>query len=168
MYRPMPEGLWLRTELPRWLRMAIADALILFGRLEQQTIEISWLLSDAALKTKLELARNPATDNFLAVLEFVELREPDLKLDALKSGFTTLAQERNLIVHGAWTMAGETPWVVWHKFLEDDDSIVGEFFGRRRFERLRVTGEHVLGMLRQFHDMLEKQIGKRTSAVPRA
>ena len=28
-------------------------------------------------------------------------------------------------------------------------------------------GEHILGMLRQFHDMLEAQTGKKTSAVPR-
>jgi hypothetical protein len=113
----MPENVRLSAELPEWLRFAIADAVVLFGRMEQEIIEIAWLLNDATLKEKLKLARNPATETFLAILESVEQREPGLKLDALKDGFTTLAQERNVIVHGAWTMADDKPWVVWHKFL---------------------------------------------------
>lgn len=51
------------------MRLAIADAVVLFGRAEQEAIEISWLLKDATLKEKLKLVRNPATDTFLANLE---------------------------------------------------------------------------------------------------
>jgi hypothetical protein len=135
--------------------------------MEQETIEIAWLLNDTTLKEKLRLARNPATKTFLAILGSVKQQAPGLKLDALKDGFTTLAQERNLVVHGAWTMVDDKPWVVWHKFLEDDDSIIGEFFEASRFERFAITGQHILAMLRRFHDMLEGQTGKKTSAVPR-
>ena len=167
LHIPMPEGVCLSPALPQWVRLAIADAVVLFGRTEQETTEIAWLLTDATLREKLKLARNPATDNFLTVLEAVEQQAPDLRLDELKNGFTALAQERNLIVHGAWTMVDEKPWVVWHRFLEDDDSIIGEYFEAWRFQRFTTKGEHLLGMLRRFHDMLEEQTGKKTSAVPR-
>jgi hypothetical protein len=164
---PMPEGVRLSTALPDWARLAIADAVVVFGRMEQEIIEISWILRDADLKQKLKLARTPATENFITVLESVERRQEGLKLDALKDGFRSMADERNLIVHGAWTMVDDKPWVVWHKFLEDDDSIIGEFFEPWRFERFMKKGDHLLGMLRRFHDMLEVQTGKKTSAVPR-
>ncbi|TAN59442.1 MAG: hypothetical protein EPN20_15100 [Magnetospirillum sp.] len=167
MHVPMPEGVRLSSELPEWLRLAIADAVVLFGRIEQEAIEIAWLLNDATLKEKLKLARNPATDTFLTILGRVEQWVPGLKLHALKDGFTILAQDRNLVVHGAWTMVDDKPWVVWHKFLEDDDSIIGEFFDALRFEKFTKKGQHILAMLRQFHSMLEEQTGKRTSAVPR-
>ncbi len=168
MHVPMPEGVQLSSALPEWVRLAIADAVVVFGRIEQEIIEISWILTDANLKQKLKLTKGSATDKFVAALESVERTEAGLKLDALKEGFRGLADERNLIVHGAWTMADAKPWVVWHKFLEDDDSIIGEFFERWRFERFMTKARHILEMLRKFHDMLQAQTGKKTSAVPRA
>lgn len=168
MHLPMPKGVQLSTVLPDWVRFAIADAVVLFGRMEQEIVEISWIMTDADLKEKVKLTKGSTTDKFIAALENVERAEPGLKLDALKDGFHGLADERNLIVHGAWTMADDKPWVVWHKFLEDDDSVIGEFFEARRFERFITKGLHLLNMLRRFHDMLEEQTGKRTSAVPRA
>ena len=90
MHIPMPEGACLSPALPQWVRLAIADAVVLFGRTEQETNEIAWLLTDATLREKLKLARNPATDNFLTVLEAVEQQAPDLRLDELKKGFTAV------------------------------------------------------------------------------
>jgi hypothetical protein len=168
MHAPMPEDVQLSSALQEWVRLAIADAVVVFGRMEQEIIEISWILTDADLKQKLKLTKGSPTDKFIVVLESVERAEAGLKLDALKESFRGLADERNLIVHGAWTMADAKPWVVWHKFLEDDDSIIGEFFERRRFERFMIKAQHILDMLRKFHDMLEAQTGKKTSAVPRA
>ncbi len=167
MHVPMPEGVRLSHELPEWLRLAIADAVVVFGRMEQEIIEIAWILTDADLTAKLKLTKGSTTEKFIAALESVERAETGLKLDALKDGFKGLGEERNLIVHGAWTMADAKPWVVWHKFLEDDESVIGEFFEQWRFERFMKKGEHILGMLRQFHDMLEVQTGKKTTAVPR-
>jgi len=167
MHVPMPEGTRLSPELPEWVRLAIADAVVLFGRMEQEVIEVAWILTDADLTQKLKLTKGSATEKFIAALESVERAEAGLKLGALKEGFKGLAEERNLMVHGAWNMADAKPWVVWHKFLEDDESIIGEHFERWRFERFMVKGQHILQMLHRFHNMLEAQTGKRTSAVPR-
>ncbi len=165
---PRLEGVRLSLELPDWVRLAIADAVVMFGRMEQEIIEISWILNDADLKQKLKLARAPATENFIAVLESVQRQEEDLKLDPLKDVFREMAGERNLMVHGAWAMVDDKPWVVWHKFLEDDDSIVGEFFEPWRFERFMKKGGQMLVMLVRFHGMmLEVETGKKSSAVPR-
>jgi hypothetical protein len=167
MFVPMHEGVRLSVELPDWVKLSIADAVVTFSRMEQEVIEISWVLNDADLNLKLKLARNPATDNFIAALESVEQAEDGLKLDALKEGFRTLANERNLMVHGAWAMTDDKPWVVWHKFLEDGDSIIGEHFEKWRFGRFMVKANHILDMLRRFHDMLEQKTDIKTSAVPR-
>lgn len=168
MYAPMPEGAVLSTGLAEWVRLAIADAVVVFGRCEQEVIEISWILKDADLKQKLKLARVPATENFIEALETIERQAPGLQLDALKVGFRGLADDRNLIVHGAWTMVNDKPWVVWHKFLADDDSVIGEYFEQPRFEHFMTKANHILKTLRTFHNMLEAQTAKQTSAVPRA
>ena len=72
MFVPMPEGVRLSAELPNWVKLSIADAVVTFGRMEQEIIEISWILKNADLKLKVKLAEYPATANFLAVLESVE------------------------------------------------------------------------------------------------
>jgi hypothetical protein len=64
-------------------------------------------------------------------------------------------------------MTNDKPWVVWHKFAEDTESIIGEHFEAWRFERFMTKGNHILDMLRMYHNMLEAQTGKKTSAVPR-
>jgi hypothetical protein len=167
MHVPMPEGVQLSPELPDWVKLAIADAVVVFGRVEQEIIEISWILTDADLKQKLKLARVPATENFIAVIEGVEQAKDGLKLDALKNGFRVLADERNLVVHGAWNMADGKPWVVWHKFIENHESIIGEHFEQWRFDRFMLQGQHILDMLRKFHNMIEEKMGVKTGAIAR-
>jgi hypothetical protein len=168
MHARMPEGVRLSAEIPKQVRFAIADAVIAFGRIEQELIEIAWVLSNADLKHRLKIARAPTAENFIAIIEAVEQALSGLKLDALKDTARRLADDRNLIVHGAWTMTDDKPWVVWHKFAEDTDSVIGEHFEPWRFERFMTKSLHILGMLRQFHDMLELQTGIRTTSVPRA
>ena len=56
MFVPMPEGVRLSAELPNWVKLSIADAVVTFGR----------LLKNADLKLKVKLAEYPATANFLA------------------------------------------------------------------------------------------------------
>ena len=163
----MPEGCRFSAQLPDWLRLSIADAVIVFGRMEQEVVEITWVMQDADLKKRLKLARNPATENFIDAIEGIE-RISDAQFDALKDEFKRLADERNLIVHGAWAMVDERPWVVWHKFIEDTESIVGEWFDQSRFQRSMLTAEHLLNTLRLFHDEIEKTTGTRTSAMPRS
>ena len=168
MHTPMPEGVRLSVEIPDQVKLTIADAVIVFGRIEQELIEIAWVLSDADLKQRLKIARTPTTDNFVAIIEAVERAQTGVNLDALKATARQLADDRNLMVHGAWTMTDDKPWVVWHKFAEDKDSVIGEHFEPWRFERFMTKALHILGMLRQFHDVLEQQTGVKTTAVPRA
>jgi len=118
MFIPMPEGVHLSSDLPDSVKLAIADAVVVFGRIEQEAIEISWVLTDADLKRRLKLARTPSTEIFLEIIDSMERSQAGLNLDAMKEGFRSLANDRNLIVHGAWAMADNKPWVVWHKFAE--------------------------------------------------
>ncbi len=168
MHTPMPEGLRLSQEIPDQVKLALADAVIVFGRIEQELIEIAWIMSNADLKQRLRIARAPTKENFVDIIEAVEQAEPGLKLDALKETVRQLADDRNLMVHGAWTMTNEKPWVVWHKFAEDTDSVIGEYFEPWRFERFMTKSLHLLGMLRQFHNILEAQTGVKTTSIPRS
>jgi hypothetical protein len=168
MHVPMREGVHFSPELPEAVKLSIADAVVVFGRIEQEAIEISWVLTDADLKKRLKLARTPSTETFLEIIDSVERSQAGLNLDAMKDGFRTLANDRNLIVHGAWAMTDDKPWVVWHKFAEDTDSIIGEYFEAWRFERFMTKGNHILAMLREFHNILEAVTGKKTNAIPRA
>jgi hypothetical protein len=162
---PMHEGAVFDFTIPDWLRLNIADCVILFGRIEQKTIEIAWLLNNEELKRKLKTARNPATDNFEAIVELVE-QKAGQKFEALRISFDALANARNLIVHGAWLMVdGNRPWVVWHKFLEDDNSVIGEFFEKPRFDAFIRKADFLHQMLCKWHNMLESESGKKTSAL---
>ncbi|MCX7382930.1 MAG: hypothetical protein NT133_16300 [Alphaproteobacteria bacterium] len=143
MSTSMPDGINLSTDLPAWTRLAIADAVVLFGRIEQEVIEIAWLLADAGMRERLKLARAPATENFIAIIDCAERAQGHQDLGTLKSSFVILANDRNLIVHGAWAMADGKPWVVWHKFIEDTDSIIGEYFESRRFARFLELGSTI-------------------------
>jgi hypothetical protein len=58
------------------------------------------------------------------------------------------------------------PLAIWHKSLEDDDSIIGEFFDQRR-KRFMRNGNRLLDTLRRTHDLLETYTGKKTNATPR-
>ncbi len=167
MHTSMPEGVQFSSEIPDHVRLAIADAVIVFGRIEQELIEIAWMLSSADLKQRLKVARTPTTENFIAIIEAVEQTQPGLILGALKTTARQLADDRNLMVHGAWTMTDDKPWVVWHKFAEDTDSVIGEHFERWRFEKFMTKALHILGMLRQFHEMLEQKTGVKTTSIPR-
>jgi hypothetical protein len=55
---PMPEGVVLSRELPEWVKLSIADAVIVFGRIEQEAIEIAWLI-DTALSRIRPTPRRP-------------------------------------------------------------------------------------------------------------
>jgi hypothetical protein len=37
----MPEGVVLSRELPKWVKLSIADVVVVFGRMEQEAIEIA-------------------------------------------------------------------------------------------------------------------------------
>lgn len=165
----MHSGATLSRDLPDWVRLAIADAIMLFGRLEQEVIEISWLIKGAEQKVeRLKVARNPATDNFSDIVALVE-QAAGQELKALRSTFDDLAKDRNLIVHGAWWFVDDRrPWVVWHKFIEDNESVMGEFYENGRFADFMMKARHLYEMCRKFHDEIEKVRGVKTSALHRS
>jgi len=55
---PMPEGVRLSTELLDWLRLSIADAVVVSGRMEQEIIEI--LLDSDGCRSEAEAQASPS------------------------------------------------------------------------------------------------------------
>jgi hypothetical protein len=108
--------------MPDWVKLAIANCVILFGRLEQKVIEIAWDVAGSnEVKERLKRARQSASDNFDEILAVIE-EAAGTRFDALRLTFEALAKDRNLIVHGSWLTADNKPYVVWHKFITDTDS----------------------------------------------
>ena len=164
---PMHEGATFSWKMPDWVKLAIADSLIVFGRMEQRIIEIAWLLKDADIKERVKTARAPAVENFEGILGVMEEYEGK-KFDGLRKTFGDLSKDRNLIAHGSWLMIdGNRPWVVWHKFIEDDSSVVGEYYEKGRFEDFKKKADYLYDMCGKYHDMLEKALDKTTSALGR-
>jgi len=150
----MPEGTHLTFDMPDWVKLSVAGCIMLFGRLEHKVIEIAWDVKGVVeLKTRLKTARNPASGNFDEILSAIECAA-DQQFDAIRKAFETLADERNLMVHGAWLMANDKPYVVWHKFLEDTNSVMGEFFEKPRFEHFTKKGNALLDTCIKWHEMM--------------
>jgi hypothetical protein len=164
---PMHEGATFSWKMPEWVKLAIADSLIVFGRMEQRIIEIAWLLKDADIKERVKTARAPAVENFEGILDVMEEFEGKT-FDGLRKTFEDLSKDRNLIAHGSWLMIdGARPWVVWHKFIEDESSVIGEFYEKGRFADFKKKADYLYEMCGKYHDMLEKTLGKTTSALRR-
>jgi phosphoenolpyruvate-protein kinase (PTS system EI component) len=153
-------------DIPDWVKLAIADAIMLFSRLEQEVIEIAWLIKGAEQKMeRLKVARNPATDNFSDIIAIIE-EAAGQEVTALADTFDDLAKDRNLIVHGAWWIVDDhRPLVVWHKFIEDNESVMSEYYLRERFADFMMKASLLLDMCRKFHDDIEKVTGIKTSAL---
>ncbi len=162
---PMHDGATFSWVLPDWVKLAIADSLVVFGRMEQKIIEIAWLLKDADVKEKVKTARAPAVENFEGIIGIMEEHEGK-KFEGLRKTFDALSRDRNLIAHGCWLMIdGNRPWVVWHKFIEDDSSVIGEFYERPRFDDFKKKAEYLYEMCGKYHHMLEQALGRTTSAL---
>jgi hypothetical protein len=163
----MPAGVVLDLAMAEWVKIEIADCIILFGRLEQKVIEIAWdLVGTPDVKERLKRARQSAHDNFDDILSVIE-EAAGMQFDAIRLAFTGLRHDRNLIAHGSWLMAGDRPYVVWHKFITDTDSVMGEFFDKGRFEHFRKRGDKLLETCRKWHDMLSEQTGRTQSVLNR-
>jgi hypothetical protein len=163
--QPMHEGAHLDWRLPEWVKLAMSDCIVLFGRMEQEIIEVVWLLRSADVAVRVKIAREPASRNFEFLIAQLQ-KESGKKFDSLSGGFERLTRERNLMAHGAWWMVDEArPWVVWHKFIEDDGSVIGEYFEKHRFERFMTTAESIYDACRMFHRMLEEGLGVTTSGL---
>jgi hypothetical protein len=107
-------------ELPDKLKLAIADAIVLYSRIESCIVEIIWEIEEANLERKKEIAKAWDDQNFRLIKRAVKLI-PGAKTAAIWPALKALGKERNLIGHGVWMWANEgRPLVVWHsKFLEE-------------------------------------------------
>jgi hypothetical protein len=116
-------------ELPDRLKFAIADAIVLYSRIESCCIEIIWELEQADLERKKQIAKAWGDQNFKLLKQAVK-QIPGAKTAAIWLTLKALSKERNLIGHGVWMWTNEKrPLVLWHaKFLEEDDWVGAEFF----------------------------------------
>jgi hypothetical protein len=165
IYEEMPPGTKLSTDMPDWVKIEIADCIIVFGRLEQCVIEIAWEMAGTTeIKARLKRARQPATDNFDEVLSVIEEAAGE-KLEALRRAFEELAKDRNLMAHGSWLMAGSRPYVIWHKFLTDVDSIMGEFLDTHRFQHFKARANKLLETCNEWYMEMTEKTGRKPSIL---
>lgn len=146
-------------ELPPRLRLAIADAVTLFAKIESCMLETVWLLEGADLARKKKLSRDAAADHMEAIEAAVKLI-PGAESDAIWPAAHDLRNERNLIAHGVWMVDCDArPLVVWHrKFLESDEYVSGEYFSYRRFDYFQARGQHLLTTFADFKRLLEEAL----------
>jgi len=142
-------------ELPDKLKIAIADSIVVFSRMETILLETVWILEESNLEEKRELTRDFVTKNFKKLKKVVK-RLPGVETDKIWPTLENLADERNLIAHGFWAVGeNDRPTVLSHRFLESEDYVTAEFFDYTRFEYFLKRAEHLLNTFRLFKTMLE-------------
>ncbi|MGA2492669.1 MAG: hypothetical protein ABSF67_06915 [Roseiarcus sp.] len=152
---PPPLGTSWDFTLPDKLKLAIADSLVAFARLETLSLETVWIFEDATLAEKKALARDWVTANFRKIKRVVK-KLPGAETDKIWPTLEKLAQERNLIAHGFWAVdSSGRPVVMSHKFLESDDYVTAEFFDYTRFDYFITRAEHLVKTFQQFKTMLD-------------
>jgi hypothetical protein len=152
----MPAGTDIYFTLPDQLKIAIADALVLFSKIEACSTEIVWLIKGADLATKKRIVKKPASELTREIRTAMEAVTP-IQFSAVWKAFETLANERNLIAHGVWMIAGGVPHAFSHKLIEDEDAVVGEPFDDARFALFMTKAEHLFGTLVKFRNLLDPQ-----------
>ena len=121
-----PDLTW-SFELPDQLKIAIADAIVLYRRIDSCCVEIIWELEQANLERKKEIAKARGDQNFRLLKQAVH-QIPGAKTDKIWAALMALGKERNLIGHGVWMWTNES----------DRWSYPLEVFGRGRLGRGRI------------------------------
>jgi hypothetical protein len=166
----LPGRTW-SFDLPVELKIAIADAVTIFSRIDHMIVECIWILEQADLKRKKQIAKEHAHENIKYVRGVVE---GHMKLDIGPTwdALAELRQERNLIAHGVWSMrfGGDTPgeiatpptgipMVLWHsKMIESDDFVTAESFDYWKFERFMKRATLLFDTFMKFRYMAEDAI----------
>lgn len=134
-------GMTWSFDLPDRLKIAIADAVTIFARIDSMIIEGIWVLEQADAKRRRQIAKEKAYENIEYVRGVVE-QHMKLDIDETWDALDVLRQDRNLIAHGVWMMRfggdtpGETatpptgvPMVLWHSIMvESEDFVTAESF----------------------------------------
>ena len=155
-------------EIPDKLKLAIADCILLYSKIESCIVELVWLIEGADLDRKREIAKAWGEQNFKIVKRIVQ-SIPGAESDEIWPCLKDLGRERNLIGHGVWMIRNDNvPMVVWHKFLESDDYISANLFPWERFDQFLTLGEVVLKTFAEFKRILEDGIkAELAKAAPR-
>jgi hypothetical protein len=155
-------------ELPDRLKLAIADAIVIYSRIESCIVEIIWELERADLPRKQEIAKSWGDQNFRLVKKAVNMI-PGTETDAIWPALKALGRERNLIGHGVWMWASDDrPLVVWHaKFLEEDDWVGAEYFDFSRFDYFMRRAVVLANTFAQFKQLLIEALDAE-KAAPKA
>jgi hypothetical protein len=150
-------------DLPDKLKLAIADVITVFSRIDHAVIECLWVLEQADLKRKRQIAKEHTHENINYVRSVVE-EHMKLNIPETWDALAEMRQERNLIAHGVWMMrfggnsAGELaapptglPMVLWHsKMLESEDFVTAESFDYWRFDKFLNRARVLLNTFLQF------------------
>lgn len=164
-------GMTWSFDLPDKLKLAIADAIAIFSRIDHAVVECIWMLEQADLKRKKQIAKEHAHGNIKFVRSVVE---EHMRLDIPKTwdALDELRQERNLIAHGVWMIrfggnsAGELaapptglPMALWHsKMLESEDFVTAKSFDYWRLDKFMKRARVLLNTFLQFRAMAETAI----------
>ena len=168
-----PDMTWT-LDLPERLRLAVADAVVIFSRIDNALIEGIWVLEEADPKRKRQIAKARAHEN-IGYVKGVVAEHLKLDIEETWNALDQMRQERNLISHGVWMMrfGGDgpngkpvttkgLPHVLWHsKMLEEDDYVVAEAFDFWRFDRFMKHAEVLLTTFRQFKALAEEAIAEK-------
>jgi hypothetical protein len=146
------------SKLPDKLKLAIADCILLFSNIESCIVELVWLLEDADIERRKQIARSWSSKNFKIVKQVIKLI-PGAESDAVWPTLKDLGEERNLIGHGVWmiTRAGR-PMVVWHARSENHENIEAQYFDWARFDQFLELGSAVLKTFAEFKQLFEAAI----------
>lgn len=164
-------GMSWSFDLPDRLKIAIAEAVTIFSHIDCMLIESVWVLEQADLNRKKQIAKEHAAENIRFIRGVVE-EHMKLDIEPTWNALAELRQERNLIAHGTWSVRfggdtpGETsaapeglPMVLWHsKMLESDDFVTAKSFDYWRFEKFMKRGRLLLDTFRKFKTMCEKAV----------
>jgi hypothetical protein len=154
----LPEPNW-SFEIPDKLKLAVADCILLYSKIESCIVELVWLIEGADLARKREIAKGWGDQNFRIVKKVVK-SIPGAESDAIWPSLKDLGRERNLIGHGVWMVAQSgRPMVVWHaRSLESDEGVDAQYFDWERFDHFLEIGRALLNTFAEFKRMLETGI----------
>lgn len=159
-----PDLTW-SFELPDRLKIAIADAVLLYSRIESCCVEIIWELEQADLERRKQIAKAWGEKNFKLLKQAVK-QIPGAETDFIWPTLKALGKERNLIGHGVWMWTNENrPLVVWHaKFLEEEDWVGAEYFDWTRFERFMNKATVLMNAFAQFKLLVVKAVDEQKNS----
>ncbi|WP_159600865.1 hypothetical protein [Starkeya nomas] len=142
------------ANIPDGLKISIADALTLHGHLENQLVELIWLVKGERGEQRRRTAKKHAADHCKELqgqLEALGWNVPSRLWDDLKE----LRDERNLIGHGAWGMVSGRPTVVWRsRNIGTETTVEGEHFSDARFQKFKLKALRTLSNLMGLRDAL--------------